>query len=130
MLEIGQAVIERPPVERLVDGKGRAVGQQQRIAVGRRLGDPRRAGHAAGAADILDDDLLAERLAHARAENARDGVDRPAGGKGHDQVDRPRRPALRLRRDNGRGPCGGYGGEHSHHGVSPNADSRITRELA
>ncbi len=45
---------------------------------------------------ILDHDLLAEDLAHARAHDARDGVDRAARRKGHDKVDRPRRPALRL----------------------------------
>src|SRR5262249_37555710 len=31
-------------------------------------------------------------------QNPRDGVDRAAGGIGHDHGDRPRRPVLRLRR--------------------------------
>ena len=44
VLEIGGAVVERALVERLVDGEDRAARQQQRVAVGRRLGDalPRR----------------------------------------------------------------------------------------
>ncbi len=98
VLEIGEAVVERTPVERLVDGEDGAARQQQRVAVGRRLGDALRPGHAAGAADILDDELLAEDLADARAEDARDGVDRPAGRIRHDKVDRACRPALRVRR--------------------------------
>ena len=41
--------------------------QQQRVAVGLRLGDAAGAERAAGAADILDDDLLAETLLMASA---------------------------------------------------------------
>ncbi len=67
MLEVGHRVVERLLVDGLVDGEDGAAREHRGVAVGRRLGDPRGAGHAAGAADILDDDLLAQKLAQARA---------------------------------------------------------------
>ena len=66
--EIGRRIVGRVLVERLVLRVGADVAEHELVAVGRRLGDARRAGHAAGAADVLDDHLLAEQLGQARRE--------------------------------------------------------------
>ena len=61
VLEIGERIVERLlAVERRHGGHRRAAAEQERVAVGRRLGDTIGAGHAARAADVLDDHLLAE----------------------------------------------------------------------
>ena len=44
-----------------------------------------RAGHAGGAAHILDDDRLAEEFAHALRLNARADIDAAAGSERHDR---------------------------------------------
>ena len=99
------------------DGAAR---EQHGVTVRRRLGDAARAGHAAGAGHVLDHDLLAEDFAQPRGENARERVDRAAGGVRHDHGHRAGRPILRAcgegceqerdRRD---------GSNHSRHDVLP-----------
>ena len=93
-LEIGHRVVRRLFVEGRDLAEYGEAGEQQRIAVGRRLGDPVRTGHAAGAADILDDELLMQQLAHARCEDSRLRVVRAARGIGHHESHRPHRPIL------------------------------------
>ena len=61
--------------------------RQQRVAVGRRGRDPAAADGAAGAADVLDHQRLAEHLAHLVGDDARDHVARTAGREGHDHGD-------------------------------------------
>ena len=63
--------------------------QQDGVAVGRGARDAGRADHAAGAADVLDDDLLAEIVRHGVGEDARDRVGRPARWERHDQRNGP-----------------------------------------
>ena len=65
------------------------------VAVGLGIGDALGAGHAAGAADVLDHDLLAEDLTHALGEHAADGVLRPARRERDHHGDRARRIILR-----------------------------------
>ncbi len=82
----------------------------QRVAVGRGVRHAADADGAAGAADILDDDGLAEGCLHPLGQEARDGVGRAAGRVGHDDGDDVRRIALRLRverarREQGEGEC-------------------------
>ena len=72
-------------------GMGAEIAHHHGVAVGRRLGDAGRADGAAGAGDVLDDDLGAERRAHLLGEDAREHVGRPAGGERHDHRDRTRR---------------------------------------
>ena len=69
----------------------RAGGHQDGVAVGRALGDRARRDRAAGAAAIVDDDLLAERLAHLVGDAARRGAGAAAGRERNDERDRARR---------------------------------------
>ena len=89
---------------------GLHVADAHRVAVGRGMRDAADADGAAGAADVLDDNGLAERCLHPLRQEARDGVGRPAGRIGHDDGDDVRRIALRLcveraRRKQGEGKC-------------------------
>ena len=94
-LEIAAQIIGQR-IDRAVDDVRAVVAVAQRIAVGRRLHRAFDAGHARLAGDILDHDRLAERLAHALGERAREAVRRTAGEIGHDHRDRPRRIGLRT----------------------------------
>ena len=80
------------------------IADQERVAVGGRLGDARAADHAGGGGDVLDHDRLPEQLAHALRLDARADIDAATGGKRNDERDRPRRPILRggvrAKRDN------------------------------
>jgi hypothetical protein len=81
-----------------------------RVAVGIGARRPRGGGRAAGSHHILDDDRLTERACHMIADDARNHVGRPAGGKGHDQRDRAS-GIVGLRRRDTRGKAeGGDGG--------------------
>ncbi len=92
--EVGQRVIERLFVHRLAVGLGTAIADQEHVAVRRSVGDSRRAGHAGRPADILDHERLAEQLAHFLRLDAGADIDAAAGGKRHDERDRPSRPIL------------------------------------
>ncbi len=67
---------------------------EQGVAVRRCGGDARAAERAAGAADILDHQLVAERPAHMVGDDARHHVARPAGRERHHHGDGARRIAL------------------------------------
>ncbi len=73
---------------------GADIAKDKLVAVGRRLGDAVGAGHAAGAADVLDDHLLAQDLGQSGVENARHDVRGTAGNIGHHHGQRPSRPVL------------------------------------
>ena len=73
---------------------GADIAEHELIAVGRRLRYPGAPGHAAGAADVFDDDLLAQKLGKAGGEDASDRVCRTAGGERNDHGHRPGRPVL------------------------------------
>jgi hypothetical protein len=59
-------------VERGADRERAGIAKQQRVAVWRALGDRACAHRAAGAAAIVDHDLLAENLAHLVGDGAAD----------------------------------------------------------
>ncbi len=63
--EIGHHIVERMLVQRLVLRMGADAAENHRVAVGLGIGDALGAGHAAGAADVLDHHGLAEQFAHA-----------------------------------------------------------------
>ncbi len=94
-------VVERVVVELRVQmavGDERIGVDEQGVAIG---AGARRLLHAdipRGAAAVLHQDLLAERVGEARCEQARDGVDASAGRKRHDHADRLVRIGLRQRR--------------------------------
>ena len=87
-LEVGQQIVVQVLVDHAVGDMGADMADADRVAVGRRahrLADGDRAGRARG---VVDDELLAELLGHALADDARHQVGRPAGGKRHDHGDR------------------------------------------
>ena len=94
-LEIAAQIIGQR-IDRAVDHVRAVVAVAQRIAVGRRLHRALDAGHARLAGDVLDHHRLAERLAHALGERAREAVRRTAGEIRHDHRDRARRIGLRA----------------------------------
>ena len=67
------------------------------VAVGRRARDAPDRDAAARAADVLDDDRLAEQRPHALGHDARDDIGRSARRKRNDERDRARRIGLGLR---------------------------------
>ena len=69
---------------------------EQRVAIGRRCGDARASERAARAADVLDDQLLAERCSHLLGHDARDHVARASGGERHHHGDRSCRKIVLL----------------------------------
>lgn len=75
-------------IERCVDGVGR-VDQEDRVAVGRRLGDGFGREIVAGPGTILDDELLAEPFAEPIAEQAGADVGLAAGRVSDDDVRLP-----------------------------------------
>ena len=81
--EVGDRMIGRVAVERLIL-RVRALGaHHELIAVRRRLGDAQRAVDAAGAALVLDDHLLAQQLGQAAIDDAGEHIGRPAGRERH-----------------------------------------------
>jgi len=117
--EIGREIVERIFVERLVDGVG-AAAENELVAVRRRLRHARGADHSSGAADVLDDHLLAQNLGEAPAEDASEHIGAPAGREWDHHGERPRRPILR----GGRVIAGNDAAEQQHrisrtHGSAP-----------
>ena len=82
---------------------GRDRHHQQRVAVGRGLGRHVGADAAAGARPVLDNDLLAQRLAELLGGHARQDVGRLAGRGRDDDAQRLGRPSLWAR--DGEGKC-------------------------
>jgi hypothetical protein len=95
--EIAQHVIGQLLVDQMVDGDG-AGAEQQRVAVGRRAHDRIDAQHVAGAAAVLDVELLAQHLAEMQREQPGGGVRGAARRGRHQDLHRLVRPVrLRLR---------------------------------
>ncbi len=92
--EILHHVIGNGLVEERIDHVHRSR-HQQRVAVGRRLGDGIGADDAGGTAGaIFDDEVLPDRLVELLHQNARDAIDRPARRKRHDDAHGARRIGL------------------------------------
>jgi hypothetical protein len=130
--EIGGEIVERIFVKRLVDGIGPAA-EHELIAVRSRLRDARRAHHSAGAADILDDHLLAQNLGQPPPDDAPEHVGAAASRERDHHGQRAAGPALR---DGGAGavvakPAHDQGGQHgiSRTHVSANPDSGCEMSL-
>ena len=86
--EGGGRVVGQLAVERAAGGLADMV-HQDGVAVGVGLGDAGGAQGTAGAADILDDHLLAQGLGHRLGDQAADRVGGAAGGERDDHGDRP-----------------------------------------
>ena len=98
--EISRRIIKRGLVERLIGGVRAHIAEHELVAVRRSFRYAGAAGHAAGAADVFDNDLLAEQLGKARSKDPSDRIGRPTGGERHDHGHRSGRPVLRERRRN------------------------------
>jgi hypothetical protein len=95
--EVRGRIVLRPLVHGLVLGMRADRAEDHGVAVGLGLRDARGTRHAAGAADILDDHLLAENFAHPLRHHAAKNVGRSAGGERDDHCQRSgRRPVLRA----------------------------------
>jgi hypothetical protein len=93
--EVGHRIVERMLVVRLAMREGPGATEHELVSVGRSLRDAAGTGHAAGAADILDDHLLPKSLRQSRREYAADRIGRAAGGERNNHGHRPCRPILR-----------------------------------
>ena len=82
--------------QQMVDHQRPDDAHPQRVSIRRRLGHRRRAGIAAGARPVLDDERLGEPLLQALGHDPRQAVRRRAGDERHDDGDLPGRPLLRL----------------------------------
>ena len=116
-------------VEARIDHDRRARRDEQRVAVGRRLGDHRRADVAAGAAAVVDDERLLQLLRQPLGHRARGDVRRSARRPRHDDGDRLGR--IRLRERDGRRPRRGRDAEQDGedaddalHGRDPSGEGR------
>ena len=85
--EILARIVTGVGIERRVDRERAGIGQQDGVAVGRGLCDRTGRDRAAGAAAVLDHDLLSERLAHPLGHQARQRVIAAAGRERHHQRD-------------------------------------------
>jgi hypothetical protein len=108
--EIFHRVVGHVLVQAGIDGVGGHGGEQQRVAVGRPLGDELGADIAAGAGPVLDHEGLAQNFSHLRRHDAADNVGRAAGGERNDHLHRVRWKIIRglYGRDGKRSR--GYGG--------------------
>ena len=99
--EIAQRIVRQLRVHARIDRQRRQA-HQQRVAVGRRLGDDVVADDGAGAGAVIDHHLLAELLGEFLRDDAADDVGAAARRRRHDQPDRAVRVILRL--------CAGHDG--------------------
>jgi hypothetical protein len=77
--EVAHRIVVEVAIERRRDRERGDVGNQQRVAVGRHLGDLRRAYARALAGSVVDHDVLAESLAEIFGDDSADHVGRAAG---------------------------------------------------
>jgi hypothetical protein len=80
--EVLQRIVRQLRIQARVHAERATIGDQDRVAIGHCLGDGVGPERAIGARLVVDDDRLAERLAHLLRERARRQVGAAAGGKG------------------------------------------------
>ena len=94
--EVGRGVVQGMRVERLALRVRADGAEHEGVAVGLGFGDALGAGLAAGAADVLNDDVLLQDLAHLRGNDAAEQVGRSAGGERDHHGHRAGREILRT----------------------------------
>jgi hypothetical protein len=82
-------------------------GEHEFVAVGRRIGDAQRSSLAAGAVDVLDNDVLVQDFTHASGDHASEHVGRATGGERNDHGHRARGIVVGFRRYRERKDCRG-----------------------
>jgi len=105
--------IERRRLQRRVGGE-RGRGEEQRVAVGRRLGGEVGTDVARGAGLVVGDDRRLPAIGELRPEHARQDIGAGAGRVWHDDVHRAARPRL-LRHGNARHHCQQQDGKRALH---------------
>ena len=95
--EVGQRIIERLLVHRLALRLGADGAEEYGVAVRLGIGRTARAGHAARATDIFNNNGLAEQLAHLLRHDAAEHVGRAARGERDDHGHRAIGKCLRGR---------------------------------
>jgi hypothetical protein len=111
-----------------VHGQRAHMTQDQRVPVGRGLGHLGHRWNSGTAALVVDEHRLAELPAQLLRHGARDDLARAAGGEGHDEADRPGRPAGLREGRTGQGQRrGGEDGSamDGGHGGTPEVGGRI-----
>ncbi len=93
-----QRVVARVLVDQRRDHLAAGAAHQQRVAVGIAVGDVAGAERVAGAAAVLDEELLAQGRAEIVGHDPGDEIDGPRGNRGHDDLHRPVRIGLRAQR--------------------------------
>ena len=93
--EILERIVGELAVEERVHHQRSVDRHEQRVAVGSSLGDRLRTDDGVGTRPVVDDDLLAQILAHFLANEPSEKVGGPAGSKRHDQRDLARGIGLR-----------------------------------
>ena len=115
--EVSGAVVLDCRIDQARDGHFVGRAQQQRVAVGLGARHALRADGAARAAEVLDDDALAQLLRQFFTEQARGQVDAAARGIAHDQ------------RDGMVGVIGGLGGERGERGGGTSDGQHGARQM-
>ena len=106
--EVAQPVVAGLGIEDRRDDVGGDAGDDESVAVGLGRRARLRAHDAARAAAVFDEELLAEGGGEMVGDDPAERVGGAAGGERRDDLDRPVRPVLRLRRGAGEaGECRG-----------------------
>ena len=103
--EILARIVTGVGVERRVDRERAGAAEDQRVAVRCTPRHGPRGDRAAGAAAVLDDDLLAQRLAHFVGDDTGHGIVAASRGVGDHQHDGTVRVVLRVREWRSQEPC-------------------------
>ena len=115
-LEVLRRVVAQVGIERGRRAVRAHVAHRDGVAVGRCLLGAGDAGGTAGAGDVLDDELLSQRLGKIFADDTGDDVGRAAGGKRYDDSHRLGGIVLGKRRGRER-QCGGERRKQRLHGI-------------
>ena len=94
--EVGERIVAGVRLHVRHHGQHAVVRHDHGVAVRIGAGAGPHADHAGAAGHVLDERPLAELFAHLVGDQARDDVDRAAGGERHQKLDRAIRVGLRL----------------------------------
>src|SRR5262249_42766954 len=94
--KVSDRIVVRLSTERGRDHVRSNPGDDERVAVRLSSRDLCRRGHTTCTAAIFDIDLLTEAMGESLRKHPTEQIGAPPGGKGDDELDRPRGPTIRL----------------------------------